>query len=412
MFGKHQWGRALVRAPLMRRALALATALVVIGAVPVGAQPQQPQQSLNGRSLRVSLRAELARYLSTRRVAEHISAVSLAVSFRGQTPSINLAVGSTRYQGGRPISLNSLWEVGSNTKAFTGVMLLQLEAEGKLSINDTLGKWLPQYPAWRGVTIKQLLNMTSGIPDALALPAFLRTYAAAPNQVFSAKRLVHYAAGLPLKTGWNYSNTNYVLAQMIIERVTRDSYADQLRKRIASPLGLHNLFSSTTRYARSVTARLPAGYYYIGPQTLPEMSSQFAKDQSRYPVAATASGGIVSSPADLAKWGRALFTGRELPRKQQRELESLVSMRTGKPIKKTTSADPAGFGLGVSQRTEPALGTVWAYQGSTWGFRLLLIYVPRSGSAIAIGANSLPEEDHLALLGRSVYQKLHRARVS
>ena len=387
----------------MRLALALATALVITGAIAGVAQPRQRPSSS---SLRASLRAELHRYLNTRRVAEHISAASLAVTFRGRRPSINLAVGSTRYRGGRPISLNNLWQIGSNTKAFTAVMVLQLEAEHKLSIYDTLGRWLPQYPAWRQITIKQLLNMTSGIQDVLAQPAFLRAYAAAPNQVFSGKRLVSYVVGLPRQTSWVYSNTNYVLAQMIIERVTHDSYADQLRKRIIVPLGLHNLFSGATRYPRSVSARLPAGYYDIPPEALPELSAQFNKDQRRYPVAAPASGGIVSSPGDVAKWGRALFTGRELPRKQQRELESLVSEKTGKPIKKTTHADPAGFGLGVSQMTDPALGRVWAYLGSTLGFRFLLIYLPRSGSAIAIGANSLPEHDNLGLLAKSIYHKL------
>jgi len=393
----------------VRLALALATVLVVIGAVPGVAQSRQ---SPNGSSLRASLRADLSRYLSTRRVAEHISAVSLAVAFRGRRPGINLAVGRTRYRGGRPISLNNLWEMGSNTKAFTAVMMLQLEAEGKLSINDTLAKWLPQYPAWGQITIKQLLNMTSGIQDALAQPAFLQTYAAAPNRVFSGERLVSYVAGLPLETGWLYSNTNYVMAQMIIERATHDSYAGQLRRRIAVPLGLDNLFFGATRYPGSVTARLPAGYFYLGPDALPEMSSQFGTDQSRYPVAAPASGGIATTPADLAKWSRALFTGRLLPPKQQRELESLVSQKTGKPIKKLTPGDPAGFGLGVSQSTASALGTVWLYLASTLGFRSLLTYVPRSGTAIAIGVNSVPEQDHLPRLGTSVYQKLHRAGVS
>ena len=393
----------------MRLAMVLAIALVVIGAVPGVARPRQ---SPAGASLRASLRGDLSRYLSTRRVAEHISAVSLAVAFRGRRPGINLAVGRTRYRGGRPISLNSLWPIGSNTKAFTGVMMLQLEAEGKLSIDDTLGKWLPQYPAWRQVTIRQLLNMTSGIQDALAQPAYLQAYAADPNQVFSGERLVSYVAGLPLDPGWVYSNSNYVLAQMIIERVTHDSYAGQLRRRIAIPLGLHNLLVSPTRYPRSVTTRLPAGYFYLGPEALPELSSQFAKDQSRYPIGATASGGIIGAPADIAKWDRALFTGRFLPRKQQRELESLVSQKTGKPIKKTTPGDPAGFGLGVSQTTTPGLGTVWAYVGETWGFRCLLIYGPRSGTAIALATNSVPKQDQLAPLGTSVYQELHRAGVT
>src|SRR5947209_8788440 len=256
-----------------RSALAVAGVLLVIGAVQGVAQARQ---SADTSAVRASLRAELNRYLETRRVPEHISAVSLAVSFPGRRPSINLAVGSTRYRGGRPISLNNLWQIGSNTKAFTAVMVLQLEAERKLSIYDRLGRWLPQYRAWRGITIKQLLNMTSGIQDALALPAFLRARAAAPDQVFSGKRVVSYAVGLPRDTGWVYSNTNYVLAQMIIERVTHDSYADQLRRRIVIPLGLRNTFLSASRYARSVTARLSAGYYYISPEAMPKPSSLLA----------------------------------------------------------------------------------------------------------------------------------------
>ena len=78
------------------------------------------------------------------------------------------------------------------------MILLQLEAEGKLSINGTLGKWLPQYPAWRNITIKRLLNMTSGIANYAAQPAFVSTLAAGLSTNFSAAQLVSYAVGVPL----------------------------------------------------------------------------------------------------------------------------------------------------------------------------------------------------------------------
>ena len=150
----------------------------------------------------------------------------LRVTFRGNQPAINVAAGTTRYGGGGPVSPDALWQIGSNTKAFTAVMLLQLEADGKLSIDNTVGKWLPQYPAWRTITIRQLLDMTSGIPDYEGQPAFDSGEAAGTG--FSAARLVGYVAGEVTGDVWNYSNTNYILAQMIIQKVTHDSYADQL----------------------------------------------------------------------------------------------------------------------------------------------------------------------------------------
>ena len=172
-------------------ALLLAAALLVGVALSgartsAAAPPQATARAAAVTGLRASLRAELEAYLERRRTPEHISAVSLRVTFPGRRP-IDVAVGSTRFNEGRPISMQSLWQIGSNTKAFTSVVLLQLEAEGKLSIDDTLDEWLPQYPAWGRITIRQLLNMTSGIPDYLDIAEFRLAYAAAPDTVFSAR---------------------------------------------------------------------------------------------------------------------------------------------------------------------------------------------------------------------------------
>lgn len=362
-------------------------------------------------AVRASLVADLDRYLTEHRADEHISALSLTVTFRGARPSINLAVGRSRYRGGRRVSPYALWQIGSNTKAFTSVVLLQLEAAHKLSINDTLGRWLPQYPAWRRIRIKQLLNMTSGIQDFAAQPAFLRAYAAAPCRVFTAPRLVSYAVGLPRMSGYVYSNTNYLLAQMIIRRASHHSFGDQVRKRITAPLGLNNTFISA-RYPRAVTDRLPDGYFFFPPELLPQMASQFRKNQARYPPFGLGSGGFVSSLPDVAKWDRALYTGRELPRRQQRELESLVSTTTGKPISHTTRRDPVGFGLGVGQLTTPPFRRVSWYEGQTFAFRVLHVYLPRSGTDIVIGLNSSVPESKSVTLAAAIYKTLHKAGLS
>ena len=214
-------------------------------------------------ALNAALQHDLHHYLTTRRKAEHISAVSLRVTFGGARPAINLAAGTARYAGGGPVPTSALWPIGSNTKAFTAVILLQLEAEGRLSISDPIGKWLPQYPAWRHVTIRQLLNMTSGIADYALQPAFAAAIAANPSTRFSEARLVSYAAGIPLAAGWNYSDTNYILAQMIIEKVTHRSYAEQLTARIIRPLGLRTTCDAPYTCPAADAARMVTGYFYM-----------------------------------------------------------------------------------------------------------------------------------------------------
>jgi D-alanyl-D-alanine carboxypeptidase len=360
-------------------------------------------------TLQAALRGDLSRYLTARRKAEHMSTVSLRVTFPGTKPAIALATGTTRYTGGAPVSTSALWQIGSNTKAFTSVILLQLEAEGKLSINDPVGKWLPQYPAWRDITIKRLLNMTSRIPDYVDQPAFVAAIAADPGTRFTAARLISYAVGVPLNPpGYAYSNTDYILTQMIIERVTHDTYADQLTKRIITPLHLRSLCYAPYTCPAADAALMPAGYFFssVVPSLLGRAMPPLAETWAQ------AAGAIVSSLQDMTTWDRALYRGQELPPAQQRQLESLISTATGKPIATTTPADPVGYGLGVSQLTTPPTGTVWWYEGSALGFRVLHLYFPGSGLIIALAANSRTDPDpadQLLDLAATVYETLQKA---
>lgn len=389
-------------------AAALLTTAGIASASAASAAAAPPRAS--SAALRAALHRDLARYLTARRTAEHISADSLRVTFPGSRPAISLAAGTTRYHGGPPVSARALWQVGSNTKAFTAVILLQLEAEGKLSINDPIGKWLPQYPAWRNVTIRQLLNMTSRIPNYALQPAFVAAIAADPGTRFSAARLVSYAAGVPLAPkGYYYSDTNYILAQMIIERVTHTTYADQLAKRIIAPLRLRSLCYAPYTCPAGDAAWLPAGYFYM-----PGVPALLGKPMPRLAITWTqAAGGIVSSQQDMTTWERALYQGRELPPEQQRQLESLVSETTGKPIARTTPTDPNGYALGVTQLTYKPIGTVWWYRGGTLGYRFEHFYFPRSGLIIALAVNSSVDNNNDGLFATavSVYQTLQKAGV-
>jgi D-alanyl-D-alanine carboxypeptidase len=151
---------------------------------------------------------------------------------------------------------------------------------------------------------------------------------------------------------------------------------------------------------------MPAGYYGLS------NASAFLDEQVP-PLALTwaqGAGGIVSSLQDMTTWDRALYTGCELPAAQQRELESLISTATGQPIATTTPADPEGFGLGVVQATL-GIGTVWTYEGQTFGYRVLHLYFPRTGLILAIAVNSSTQADTLYDLAETVYQTLQDDQV-
>ena len=396
--------RVVIATVLALTATAVPTAAA--GAAQAGqARPVTAAAACDRSCLAGELRADLEAYLRAHGVEEHASAAALTVSLRGQS-GIDVAAGTTRFGGGVPVRSDSVWQIGSNTKAFTSVILLQLEAEHRLSITDTVGRWLPQYPQWRGVTIKRLLNMTSGIPNYTDQPPMFAAYAADPHRYFSARQLVSYAVGAAATTGYHYSNTNYVLAEMIIARATRDSYQHQLRDRIIEPLHLRNLFYRPDVYPRSVTAREPAGYY-AGTAGTPALAGLVGRDVSRDTLSwARGAGGIISTTGDMTRWERAMYGGSLLPPKQQAELLSLVSTRTGRPIVSTSPADPGGFGLGVAQATFPGVGTVWLYEGGTLGFRTLHVWFPTSGILMAMGLNSAPTKDHIEEIALAAYRTL------
>lgn len=363
-------------------AAALAVAVATSGGV-AQAATARPRPGLTA-----ALRADLNHYLDAQGVKDHISALSVRVTYPGPRPALAFGVGAPD---------DAQWQVGSNTKAFTSVVLLQLEAEKRLSINDRLGEWLPQYPAWRDVTIKQLLSMTSGIADYTSSDAFAEQIQADLGTTFTPPEMLSWVKDVPLGPAtYAYSNTNYLLAQLIVERASHDSYFHQVQKRILGPLGLHDTCFAPETCPGRVAGRMPAGYSVVLDRPVPPLAVSWGQG----------AGGLVSTLEDLTAWDRALYGGRELPAAQQRELESLISITTSKPIPAVTPADPFGYGLGVAQRTDPVTGVSWSYEGATLGFRVAHMYFPSTGLLLAIAVNSAVDTDTLPELADSLYQTL------
>ena len=171
----------------------------------------------------------------------------------------------------KPVSPNGFFRIGSNTKTFISVVVLQLVAEHRLSLDDTVGHWLPGVVHGNGndgtkITVRELLQHTSGLhnytDDLQAQITSLEAYSKLEFHQFSRQDLLDIALAhqpdFAPGAGWNYSNTNYILLGMIIEKVTHHSWANEVTRRIIAPLGLHHTYApGTAPPAGAARHRLP-----------------------------------------------------------------------------------------------------------------------------------------------------------
>ncbi|WP_117212888.1 serine hydrolase domain-containing protein [Allorhizocola rhizosphaerae] len=248
----------------------------------------------------------------------------------GRTSRARAGVGDL--ENGRPVPLNGYFRIGSTTKTFVAVTVLQLVGEGRLSLDDTVERWLPGVVSGNGndgsrITVRQLLQHTSGIynytndMEALASPdAFLAHrydhWDPAELVALAMKHEPDFAPG----TGWNYSNTNYVLAGMIIEAVTGRSWATETQARILGPLGLRH----TSIPGDVATLPRPhARAYQEWADGEPLM------DTTEFnPSAGGAAGSMISTTADIARFWQALQHGRLLGPQMMAEMQRTVLAET------------------------------------------------------------------------------------
>jgi D-alanyl-D-alanine carboxypeptidase len=295
------------------------------------------------------------------------------------------------------ITAEHVFEIGSITKSFASLILLQLQTEGKLSLDEPLGNWLPQYSNWKEVTLRQLLNMTSGIPNYSNDSEFGKLVEQDLGHVWTDEELIRYAhPEKPIEINkdnrYEYSNTNYILAGLVIEQVTHDTFANQLEERIINQSNnLNNTFypagpdGVTVRDA--IAERKMHGYYFDTNNN--KVVDTFTNDLSW----AGAAGAVVANTEDVLRWVQLLYHGtlfNPLYRESAlAELESVVSMKTGLPVSTVTEDDPAGFGLGVGYYYDKETKLkFWIYQGGTLGFRVMYFWQPCNNVTTVVALNS------------------------
>jgi D-alanyl-D-alanine carboxypeptidase len=261
-----------------------------------------------------------------------------------------------------PIRATDRFRIGSITKSFVSTVVLQLAGERRLTLDDTVERWLPGIiPNGDTITVRQLLNHTSGLYNYTDLPFYLQVLRE-PLRTWRPLQLVQRAVAHPPLfapgTSWSYSNTNYIVLGMIIAavdgvpaRLQMASPAVEVYRRIIGPLRLwHTSFPLTDPDIRGPHAH---GYIIDPP---PELGLPAILDTTRFnPSWAWTAGAIISTLDDVADFHRALFTGRLLGPDQQRALESTVPTVPGSGFE---------YGLGVVKLQTPC-GTAWGHDGGT-----------------------------------------------
>jgi D-alanyl-D-alanine carboxypeptidase len=294
------------------------------------------------------------------------------------------------------VNPNGFFRVGSVTKTFTSVVTLQLAAEHRLSLNDTVGRWLPGVVHGHGndgskITIRELLQHTSGLHnytnDLQAQITSPRAYRKLEFHQFSRADLLKIALShrpnfAPGK-GWSYSNTNYILLGMIIEKVTHHSWADEVTRRIIRPLRLHHTYAPGSR------TRLPrphaTGYLFFTKTTRVNTT---AENMSW----ARSAGELISTAADQTRFWSALGRGELLRPAQMREMHTTVPAKGGD----SASVPGSRYGLGIFSIPLSCGGHYWSHEGDVPGYDTIGAVSPDGRTTVVLSLDSNVDDPVLA----------------
>jgi len=254
----------------------------------------------------------------------------------------------------------TVFRIGSTTKTFTATAVLQLADKGALRLDDPIAKYYPNAPpAWSAITLRNLLNHTSGIPDFVSTTnGFIRNGARLQDKPEDLIALVRdKPLEFPPGSKFRYSNTGYVLLGMMIEKVSGKTYANYLADAFFKPLGLsHTAYDDFA----DVVANRASGYW--------QPAGPFENARLMTPEASDASGALRSTADDLLAWDQALHTGKLLS-----------------PASFKAMFDDEGRGYGLGSFVETRHGhKLWDHGGNVPGFCSAFEYYPDDGVTVIV----------------------------
>lgn len=301
----------------------------------------------------------------------------------------------------KPVTADSQFRVGSNTKPITATWILQLVEEGKISLDDTVTDYFPEYPQWDAITVRHLLGMQSGIPEYIADTSVLLTVLGDPEHVWTPAEVLAVVKDKPLLfapgTGGAYTNASWILLGMIGEKVTGNTARDEIRTRLLEPLGLKNTYlevagDPTDRLVHGYMdmsvlvplMKLPSAMFAVIPEEMYLPGTQTIDATSLlHPSLTWTAGSIVSTPDDLATFQRALQRGQLLGADMMNEMRDWHTI--------TLLGGEVDYGLGL-MRQKTAIGDLYGHGGLNFGFHVETYYSPSLDGAFCHMHNFLPAQ--------------------
>ena len=321
--------------------------------------------------------AALTAALASMRAQARIPGIQAAIVFPdGSTWTGQSGVGVISTAA--PVAAETLFSVGSISKTFVAALVLRLAERGTIALDDPLSSYEPSFPNAAAITLRELLNHTSGIHDLFTSPGMSDDILADTNRIWTAQQVLarigkpYFAPG----KGYFYSNTNYVLLGLVVEEATHKSLAALIREEFLVPLEMTHTYLQTEEKAVGVVA-----HGYNGSAAAPV---DLSAGQTMVPFTSeiTACGpacAIVSDATDLARWASVLYGGGVL---DEANLSSMLDVSATLPYKPRF---PYGFGL---EETSMGGRVAWGHRGHLDGFWASMEYMPESGLTVVVLTNA------------------------
>lgn len=299
--------------------------------------------------------------------------------------------GMADHSGNLPLNKESIFELASVSKQFTAMGIMLLNKMGKLNYEDSLRKFIPELPYFN-ITVRNLLNHTSGLPDYIALfaehwdPARIATNKDIIEMLAKYKPAVLSGPGVKFE----YSNTGYAVLASVIEKLSGETFAEFLSKNIFRPLNMNRTSVFSRRFEKKGLDNYAYGYVpdknknFVLPDSLPEYKSMvYTLDGIQ------GDGTINSTTGDLFKWDRALYTGQLLDKNAMSEAFKPAVLADGKK---------SNYGFGWFIDSSAKFGLVYSHSGGWPGYNTLIERHTDSDKTIIILRNH--ETSSLNALGQ------------